>query len=285
MKVVKDILKGIIIGIANIVPGVSGGTLAVSMGIYETLIGAVNNIFKTPIKVIKMVWPYVLGVILGAILSVYVIGFLFELAPIPTAMLFVGWVLGALPMLLPKVQYEELHKRDVVVFGIMAAIILFMPALAGDSINVLEPNFITYIIMFGIGIIIAMTMIVPGVSGSMVLMALGYYVFTLDVIKNTISAILSWDISMVIYGAKILIPLAIGAVAGILVMAKVIEKLLAKYPRTVYWGIIGLICTSPFPIILNLDLTSVSAIEAIISAALLAVGIYTAQKLAIKEEE
>ena len=65
MKTIFDILRGVVIGLANIIPGVSGGTMMVSMGIYDTIIGCINSLFKDFKRCVKMLWPYALGMVLG----------------------------------------------------------------------------------------------------------------------------------------------------------------------------------------------------------------------------
>ena len=65
MKAFFDILRGVVIGLANIIPGVSGGTMMVSMGIYDTIIGCINSLFKDFKRCIKTLWPYALGMVLG----------------------------------------------------------------------------------------------------------------------------------------------------------------------------------------------------------------------------
>ena len=66
MKTIFDILRGVVIGLANIIPGVSGGTMMVSMGIYDTIIGCINSLFKDFKRCVKMLWPYALGMVLGS---------------------------------------------------------------------------------------------------------------------------------------------------------------------------------------------------------------------------
>ena len=274
-----NILKGMVIGAANVIPGVSGGTLAVSMGVYETIIYSINNIFKHPLKTIKDLWPFMIGIVLGIIASVFVVTFLFEAFPIPTATFFVGLVLGALPTIIPKVEGKTLELKDFILFTVLAAIILFLPAFASNSDATLGGGIMSYLIMFGLGVIASATMVVPGVSGSMVLMALGYYTFVMATISSCIKDLATFDWLGLFSAIKILLPFGLGVIAGIIGMSKAIEKLLSKYPKMVYWGMIGLIVASPFPIILNMDFTGITVVTIIISTLLLAVGIYVASRL------
>lgn len=280
-----NILKGMVIGVANVVPGASGGTLAVSMGVYETIIYAINNLFKHPIKTLKDLWPFILGMALGIVASVFLISFLFEVAPIPTATFFVGLVLGALPSIIPNVEKKQLDLKDFILFTVLASIILFLPAFANTSDATLSGGISSYFIMFGLGVIASATMVVPGVSGSMVLMALGFYSFVMTSISTFITSVVTFDGANILATIKVLLPFGIGVIAGIIGMSKVIEKLLSKYPKMIYWGMIGLIVASPFPIILNMDFTGISIVTIIISTVLLAAGMFVASRLSADRKE
>ena len=89
MKAFFDILRGVVIGLANIIPGVSGGTMMVSMGIYDTIIGCINSLFKDFKRCIKTLWPYALGMVLGILGLAKLITFLLGTYPLPTNMAFI----------------------------------------------------------------------------------------------------------------------------------------------------------------------------------------------------
>lgn len=283
MKIIIDIIKGIIIGIANVIPGVSGGTLAVAMGIYEKLIFAVNNIMKKPKEAIKLVWPYVIGIAIGIMISISGVTFLMEQEPIATSMLFVGLILGALPMLIGEVKISKFQVRDYILFVIMVGTILLLPMLGASTVKSLEFSFSNIILLFGLGIIAAATMIIPGVSGSMILMAVGYYTIIMSTISSVIKSVFALDIIGAWNQAIILIPMIIGIVLGIIGMAKLIEYLLKKCRTTMYWGIIGLIVTSPFPIIYQLDIAHITLGEIFASIIMLGVGMAVSIFFARKE--
>ena len=81
MRIIQDILRGVVIGVANIIPGVSGGTMMVSMGVYDTIIGCINTLFKDVKRCIRTLWPYVAGMALGIVGPPKLLTFL--LAPYP----------------------------------------------------------------------------------------------------------------------------------------------------------------------------------------------------------
>ena len=93
LNYLKEILRGVFIGVANIIPGVSGGTIALSMGIYEKIISAVNNIRKDFKESVKTLIPYVIGAVIGIILLSFIIEFSLENFELPTLMAFVGLIL------------------------------------------------------------------------------------------------------------------------------------------------------------------------------------------------
>lgn len=279
MSIIIEIIKGMIIGVANVIPGLSGGTIAVSMGIYEKLIHTINNIFKTPFKCIKEIWTYVVGIALGIIVAVFGITYLFEVSPIPTAMLFVGLILGAIPTIGGKIDERNISKRDIITFVIFLAIIIAVPFLKSSVATINENSASIYFIVFLLGIVAAATMVVPGVSGSMILMAFGYYEYIMATISGFIKSAVNFEFALAFNELLVLAPFGIGVLIGIIAIAKLIEWLLEHHEKTVYWGILGLLVASPFPIIINLEMSSISIVVAIISIAACVVGAYSTMLL------
>ena len=279
MSIIIEIIKGMIIGVANVIPGLSGGTIAVSMGIYEKLIHTINNIFKTPLKCIKEIWTYIVGIGLGIIVAVFGITYLFEVSPIPTAMLFVGLVLGAIPTIGGRVDEKNISKRDIITFVIFLAIIISVPFLKSSVATINESSASIYFIVFALGVIAAATMVIPGVSGSMILMAFGYYEYIMATISTFIKSVVELEFALAFDELLILAPFVIGVLIGIIVIAKVIEWLLKHQEKTVYWGILGLLVASPFPIIINLDMSGINIVVTIISVIACVVGAYSTMML------
>lgn len=285
MKILVEILKGILIGVANVIPGLSGGTIAIAMGIYEKIIYVINNIFKEPIKCIKEMWTYIVGMVLGVAISVFGIVYLFNVAPVPTSMLFVGLIIGSLPTIKEKLGTDKLKIVDYIVFTLLAMLIIFMPIFATETTTVISTSVKDLIIMFFMGVLASATMIIPGVSGSMMLMIFGYYTSIMSTISECIKLLMTFKIGECFSTALPIIPFALGIVIGIFLMAKLIDILLKKHHTVVYWGIMGLIVASPFPIILQLDMYNISIWQAILSILLLAGGIYATKLLSKIDEE
>lgn len=261
MKVFIEILKGAMIGIANIIPGVSGGTIAVIMNIYDKLINAIDIIFTHPIKALKSIWMYIVGMILGVGVSIFGVTYLLTNYEVETTALFVGLIIGALPIVINQINNKKVGKRDIILFITMMAIVILLPylSLLGNGVTTNTNP----VMMFFVGLIAAATMVVPGVSGSMVLMTLGFYDKITTLVTGTIKATIALNISELFSNFIILLPFAIGVLLGIILIAKLIKLLLEKHSKTVHWAILGLVVASPFAIIMNLDL-SVASLETII---------------------
>ena len=110
MNFVFDVIKGVLIGLANIIPGVSGGTMMVSMGVYEKIIGVVNNLFKDIKKSIVTLLPLGIGMALGVVAFSFIIPWCLEVYPFPTSFCFIGLILGGVPSIL-KPAKESLVKE------------------------------------------------------------------------------------------------------------------------------------------------------------------------------
>jgi putative membrane protein len=132
--------------------------------------------------------------------------------------------------------------------------------------------------LFGVGVIAAATMVIPGVSGSMIMMILGYYNTIIDTINAFINALKSFDIAAMLDTFIVLVPFGIGVVVGVVAVAKLIEFLLNKFPLITYWAI-GLIAASPFAIIIMMDVATVGVVEVITGIVLLVAGFFISMKL------
>lgn len=281
MKTIFDILRGVVIGLANIIPGVSGGTMMVSMGIYDTIIGCINSLFKDFKRCIKTLWPYALGMVLGILGLAKLITFLLETYPLPTNMAFIGLILGGLPMILKKLKGEKKGVAGVIAFVLAFALVVGLKIVGGgngaDASITLSIG--QMIILFFMGVIAAATMVIPGVSGSMMLMLLGYYNPVVGSVSGLVDALLSGNIGAMLSCCGVLIPFGVGVVVGIFAVAKLIEILLRRFPGPTYCAIMGLVTASPVAILLGLSYVGVTAVTVIVSIVALALGCVAAYKL------
>ena len=280
----KNILKGMLIGIANIIPGVSGGTMAVSMGIYDRLISCISHPFKDFKNNVLFLIPIALGMGLAIVASAFGIDYLFETFPLQTNLLFIGLILGSLPAIYQKVKYATLRIGHILAAVLFFSLVVGMAMLNGanGSYVQLEAGIITAIKLFLIGVLASATMVIPGVSGSMMLLLLGYYNPILDTIKVFFTAAIGLDFDGVFATMLLLVPFGIGVLVGMIAIAKVIEVLFAKFPLYVYWAIIGLLFASPIAILLVGSFRGITVLHMVTGILALAGGLCISQKLGEK---
>ncbi len=281
---ILDVVKGMLIGVANVIPGVSGGTIAVSTGVYERIINAINDIRKDFKASIKTLWPFALGIVIGIAVLAFIITFLLEKFPVPTTACFIGLVLGGVPMLVGKIKDEKLKWTHILSFVITLLLIIVpsIVAVSTNEISNMELNFVNVLILVGLGVISAAAMVVPGVSGSMILMMLGYYNFVIGTIKDTISNLIHLDFSNFANGLFVMIPFAVGVLLGIVLISKIISLILKRWPNASTWGILGLVIASPFAIIIKVGFAEINLFVIIASAITFVAGYFVSNKLGEK---
>lgn len=276
VKAVIDILRGIVIGIANIIPGVSGGTMMVSMGIYDNVISAVTHIFKDFKKSVLTLLPYAIGMGAGIIGLSFLITYLFEQFPLQTALLFIGLIIGGVPLIYGKMKNDtkQLSAVHMILFALFFLMVILLQIFGSKSTGnvVLEPGVMMFFILLVIGVIASATMVIPGVSGSMVLMLLGFYNPVLSEITAFITALVHLDLEGLIRGIAILFPFGAGVLCGIFFVAKLIEWLLSKYESYTYSGILGLVIASPVVILLQIGVGTVNVFSVLTGVIALAAG-------------
>lgn len=284
---IKSIFKGMIIGIANIIPGVSGGTMMVSMGIYDKLIHCITHLFSEFKQSVKFLFPIAIGMVIAIIASAFGLEWLFESFPVQANMLFIGLILGSLPIMWKNVKGNKLKVGHIIAGLVFFALVVGLAAFGGaeGAAAQLSFNLVNVIKLFVVGIIASATMVIPGVSGSMVLMLIGFYQPVLGAITDFIEALTSLDMDGIFAGIGILAPFGIGVVAGVFAVAKLVEIIFDKFPLYAYWAIIGLVVASPFAIALMGGFASLSgtgvmaAVHLLTGAVALAVGFFVAMKL------
>lgn len=295
MKFIKDILKGVVIGVANAIPGVSGGTMMVSMGVYDDIIYCITHLFKQLKKSIMILLPYFIGMVVGIIGLAFSIKSLFANFPFQTSMVFIGLILGGVPMILERVRYSgladsennggERKKNNIgilhfVIFALFLLAIVAMQYFGGDGGDVtLTVDIISAIKIFFIGILASATMVIPGVSGSMMLMILGYYNPIINSITDFITALSNGEIDKLITICGSLVPFGLGVVIGIFAIAKLIEVLLKKFESYTYCAILGLVASSPIVILMGISFAGISVAAIITGVIALIAGIFAASQL------
>lgn len=305
MNFILDIIRGAVIGIANIIPGVSGGTMMVTMGIYDKLIGSITGIVKNFKKSIKTLFPYIIGMVVGIGAFAFLLTkVLLPKAPLPTAFAFIGLIVGGVPVLVKKAiqaggkkreegaaeratenavneKSETEQKKPNLVFCILVFVLFFALIVGMQFLGEGADKNVTFsvgmvAIMLVMGVLAAAAMVIPGVSGSLLLLAFGYYNSVTGAVTDFISAVFDFDIATAWDKFLILFPFGIGVLLGIFFVAKLIEWLLAKHERLTYCGILGLVCASPIPVFLNALGGTIGVVAVIASAVTFAAGFVVA---------
>lgn len=238
MEIIKLIGIGIILGVANVIPGVSGGTLAVVFNIYDRLINVITLDIKKILKEWKFILPLIAGMGLGIILFSKLITFLFANYPIQTNWFFIGIILGSIPMIYKRFDFAAKEKSSGRVGGLICALVALVIMAVMTYTEVSEAgNVIQTDLTLGLAIKLfiglafaAIAMIIPGISGSFLMLVVGIY-------STIIAAVADLNIPL-------LIPGALGIVAGLLGGAGLVRFLMAKVPAHTYGGILGLVLGS-----------------------------------------
>ena len=261
MKFIIDIIKGIFMGVANIIPGVSGGTMAVSMGVYDRMINAITNIFKEFKKSFFTLLPLALGMAGGIGLFSFIIPHCLTNYAFPTCMCFTGLIVGGIPQIIDntskglKKEKKKINPLHITAFLLTLGVAVWMAVAKGGetSSSALRVDFIGLLLLAVIGIVAAATMIIPGVSGSLILMILGYYTGIMNSISGFFSALKNLDWSALGNCILVLAPFGIGCVLGIVLISKLISWLLKKFESITYCAILGLVVASPFALLYNME--------------------------------
>lgn len=281
MKWFLDVLRGMVIGLANVIPGVSGGTMMVSMGIYDKLIWSINHLFKKFKECFKILLPYLVGMALAIVLGAFALKAAFRDYPLPTNTLFIGLILGSLPFILKEMKGEKIGWQGVLAFILLFALVVGLKAVEANNVTKISLNVGTVLLMVVLGAICSAAMVIPGVSGSMILKTLGYYEpIVTDAIPGAIKGITSGNWSAVLQNLGILLPFLIGIVVGIFGIAKLIEVLMRKWKGRTYCGILGMVAASPVVILMDKSIyEGFTWVIGVVSVIALAVGVLIAMKL------
>jgi len=287
MKAFILYLKGFIMGIANIIPGVSGGTLAIILGIYENFISSISHLFKNFKENIKFLIPVGLGIGSSILILSGVIEYSYNNFPFSTMMFFVGLVLGGIPLLVKKVRGKKELKdfSSYLIFLITFSIVIVMACaefLFDIDLVVSFDNMtiFSYIILFIVGVVAAATMVIPGVSGSLVLMLLGYYYPILSAISSF------FKFENLMNNTLILGIFGVGVLVGIVLISKLLEMLFKKHKTKTYFGVLGFVFASiiaiPISTFIEVDSFVVTPTSAIFGIVLLILGSTVSYKLGEK---
>lgn len=270
MRLIQNIIIGIIMGVANIIPGVSGGTMVVMLGVYDKFIeelsyciNELKNLFKIKkgkgilksigqffVNIWKREKNFLIPIFVSLAISVYILSKIFsgmsETAQMLRNFAFVGLIIGGIPFLVKELKKAKPGKKEkingkvskvryilpflITLIIIVTIYILKTKGIVIPAIKLENISFMQKIIISLIGTIAAFSMVIPGISGSMIVVILGYY----ELMTKSISS----------FNLAFIIPFALGIIVGIIVATKIIKYLLENYYITTYSGIIGFVLGS-----------------------------------------
>lgn len=350
------VLKGTLVGLAIVIPGVSGGSMLLTIGVYEDAVSITSKDKTRRRAAIKKLIPYAIGIVLGVVVLSFVVTWLLSNFEFFTILLFSGLILGSLPMLFKKIRGHKVRFGYILVALVMIALMVLLPYLNDNTIerfkllnptdtlsvgerivltdetqdelvvqngdpsrivyeiksaggtfgkpedgyklrsgldkstfytlggedvfdlaiesdgrltltarnsgetmtahayravDALNNGFVSALLALLLGFIAAGTMIVPGISGSMVMLVLGYYYSVMTHLKSFVVCLLTLNFAQMGKHILVLLPFGIGIILGLLLVSKAIRWLLDKHPTPTYYGILALMLASPYAIFLK----------------------------------
>lgn len=240
--IIKNVFSGLIVGTSMLIPGLSGGTIAIIIGIYDKLIHAISSITKLK-EVKKNLW-FLFQFSLGSVISIVAFSRLIELLLshfyLPMMFLFIGVIVGSLPTIFKKANLSKdkpniLNFIYIIIGLLICTLITLIPKELISFEN--ELSIQSILVISVAGLVIAIALILPGISVSHMLLILGLYETTLSAIKNM--------------SFSFLIPLVVSIGIGILITTRALEQAMFKHPKATYLIIIGFVIASILDILPN----------------------------------
>ncbi len=224
-------VKGMIVGASMLIPGVSGGSMAIILGIYDKLISSISSFFKHKKESIMILGSFGIGAIIGLVLFASPLEYLTKTYNMIMMYFFIGAVAGGLPLMYKKANINKIDITSLlyIIFGAAITLLLnFIPE--GLFVFNTKLGLAEILLLLAAGLIIAVALILPGISTSYMLLILGMYDETMRAIKELYF--------------PYLIPIALGALIGIALTTRTLEKALESKGKATYLIIIGFILGS-----------------------------------------
>ena len=286
-------IKGMFVGVANIIPGVSGGTMAVSVGIYDKIIDSLNNLTHHFKKAFLTLLPIVIGMVAGIGIFSFIIPHCLTAYSFQTCMCFTGLILGGIPELITatgsalKKEKRRINPFHILFFILFLGVAVWMALANPESTGAdsIETDWLTLLKLVGLGIIAAATMVIPGVSGSLLLMMLGYYAGIVGTISLLLTSLKALDGAMIGHCVLVLVPFAIGCIIGILLISKIISWLFKRFESVTYCAILGLIAASPFAIFYKMEPATFTTVNVLVGVVLFIAGTCLTYFMSVKTKK
>jgi len=261
-------IKGIIIGIGKIIPGVSGSLLAMSLGVYEKTLYKIRYFTKKIEKNILYFFFLGTGILVSIIFGSKIVLYFLNNYYTLTIFLFVGLILGMVPSIQKKVTNKDIIYYIVTIFTLILT--LFILNIKSIDNFVYENNFISNIQVILIGFIEAFTMVVPGISGTAIFLILGYYEFIMELFSSIFIFITKEIFMVILFFSSFLFSLYLISIW--------INFMLSKYKKITYAMILGFGYSSIFLLLKDVLIKLTNPIELIVSIFLMFIGFIISKK-------
>ena len=251
-EIIKNLIQGFSMALADSVPGVSGGTVAFVLGFYDKFINSLNTLIsrkKDKKSSISFLIKLGIGWVIGMAIASLILSNLFETHIYQVSSLFIGFIIFAIPLIIKEEKQNIEGKYKNLIFTIIGIIIVsaityFNPQPGSEtSIDITNLNFGLAIYVFVAGMIAISAMILPGISGSTLLLIFGLYVPIITGIKETLHLNLAYIPVLFVFG--------LGILTGIALVIKLVKKALEKYRSQTIYLILGLMVGSIYAIIMG----------------------------------
>lgn len=248
-KAVKDLLVGALVGIMSMLPGASGGTIAVIFGIYERLIADIADIRNKLLKDLRFIIPVGVGIVIGLLVCAVGIDALLQDWEVPMMFFFAALIVCQLPDIYKLSNGEGDGKPTSLnlvacAVGFVVMIAFLFIGSTKTNISLLELDAVDIVLLFIVGVVIALSKIVPGLSGAAILLAIGLYTPLMDLVGG-----LDMDVLMDTLGAVVVI--GVGFIVGAIGLAKIVDYFMRNHRRSTYFCILGMTVGSIITVIVQ----------------------------------
>ena len=259
----RRFIAGLGIGTGAAIPGVSGAAIAVIFRVYEDIIGAVNNFRKRFGWAITVLIPILLGVLIAVAICIVLFHLAFRHLMFVLMCLFAGFLIGSFPGITDEVKGEKINRKAVIlmiigfVFVVILGVLSVIMGLQGSNVADLFKDPIPwwlYLVLIPVGAVAAVALTVPGLSGSLILLIIGFYRPLVDSAETWAKELLQGNFNHTLPLVGVIGCFAVGCLIGVIIVSKIMNILLKKWRKETFFTIIGFISGSVFVLFFNLEI-------------------------------
>lgn len=259
------IIKGFFIGIAKIIPGVSGAVLAISLNVYDMGLNAITNFFSNTKKNFLILLFLFVGIVFSIIFFSKIINFCIKEYYFITMLFFLGLILGGIKNITSKIVYNKINIT-LIFFSLLITISMFF--FNFDNTYIIKNNFIDYLVFFGAGFLEALGTVVPGISATALLLLCGLYEIIILMLSNLT------NINFIILSLNILLPFTLGLIFGIIIISIIISYFINNYCEKTYSIILGVFLSTILLITIKTFSVSFTFLELLYGIVLFFLGLF-----------